>query len=109
MPFISPNNEYPRFIGDIQIDHPAYKEGDPLPAGWREVQEQPVPTIDIYEVASEDFPIQDGDLYLQNWVVREMTPAEREAKDAPETARQRMLDLGFTEAEIESLVQRMVR
>lgn len=108
MLLITPSGEYPRHIGDLWLEHPDYKEGDPLPDGWQLVKPVDRPVPDTYEIVYEDSPIEvDGQL-VQNWQIRPMTDAEKAKKDAPATARQKLLDLGLTEVEIEALVEGLV-
>lgn len=109
MYYISPQGEYPRHYGDIQIDNPDWKLGDELPAGWKLVEDTPRPTTSDNEIVQEIAPVETNGTFKRAWSKRQMTAEELERKNAPETAKQRMLDLGFTEAEIEALVMRMVR
>lgn len=105
MIYISPENEYPRHIGDIQLAHPNFQEGDKLPAGWTKVERVVAPTPGNDEVLIEDFPVEVDGVMTQNWQVRDMTAEEIERRDAPITARQKLIDLGLTEVEIEALVR----
>jgi hypothetical protein len=45
----------------------------------------------------------------QQWLVRDMTAEEIERRDAPLTAKAKLLALGLTEAEVEALVRGLVR
>lgn len=103
MLYISPENEYPRHYGDIQLDHPDFKLGDDLPEGWKKVESVEPPKTVKYEVSFEDFPELIDGVYYQNWQVREMTDEEKARVDAPETAKAKLLALGLTEIEIEAL------
>jgi len=109
MIYISPENEYPRHIGDIQLVHPDFKEGDVLPQGWVQVSEAKRPTPSTDEIVFEDFPVEVDGVMTQNWQVRPMTAEEIERRDAPETARQKLIDLGLTEAEVDALVRGLLR
>lgn len=40
---MDPNGKYPRYVGDIALAAPGWKPGDPLPQGWREVQQSEIP------------------------------------------------------------------
>lgn len=42
--YISPDGQFPRHVGDILITNPSWKKGDPLPEGWREVNQTAVPS-----------------------------------------------------------------
>lgn len=98
-----PNGNYPRFYGDIMLDVPGWQKGDDLPDGWRIVEMTEPPEVGEYQVLEELTPVEtDGRLY-QSWTVREMTADERERVDAPKVARQKLIDLGFTELEIKAI------
>lgn len=109
MQFISPQGEYPRFIGDIQLEHPNFKKTDPLPTGWVFVEtvERPMPAQD--EVVYEDYPIEIDGVMSQNWKSRPMTSEEIEFRDAPKRAKEKLIALGLTEAEVEALARGLVR
>lgn len=105
MLLINPDNEYPRHIGDLQLAYPDWQKGDALPEGWLEVQaiDNPMPAED--EILYEDDPIEIDGVLSQNWKVRPMTAEEIALRDAPVTARQKLIDLGLTEIEVEALVR----
>lgn len=105
MIYISPENEYPRHIGDIQLEHPDFKEGDALPEGWVKVEEAERPTPSTDQIVYEDFPVEVDGVMTQNWKVRDMTPEEIERRDAPKTAREKLKALGLTDVEIEALIR----
>lgn len=105
MIYINPDNEYPRHIGDIQLDYPDFKQGDELPEGWVEVAEAERPTSGTNQIVYEDFPVEVDGVMTQNWQVRAMTAEEIERRDAPQTARQKLIDLGLTEVEIDALLR----
>jgi hypothetical protein len=107
--FISPQGEYPRHIGDIWLEHTNYKQGEELPKGWKEVKPTPLPELKGNQKAVEDFPVEVNGVMTQNWQVRDMTAEEMERRDAPKTAREKLIALGLTEAEVEALVRGLVR
>jgi hypothetical protein len=107
--FISAKNEYPRYIGDLQIEHPDFVDGDTLPNGWVKVTEAPYPEGQTDKVVYEEFPIEIDGVMTQNWVTREPTDEEIERQNAPITAKAKLVDLGFTDSEIFALVQGLVR
>lgn len=109
MNYISPENEYPRHIGDVQLASPGWSLGDPLPAGWTEVVLVERPAQEDGKVVYEDFPVELNGVMTQNWQIREMTAEEVERKNAPITAKQKLVALGLTEAEIEALTRGLVR
>lgn len=106
--YINPNNEYPRFYGDIQLENPNWNLGDELPDGWTEVQQTPAPETGEYEIAYEEFPVEQDGVFIQNWTVRPMTAEEKERRDAPKTARQKLKNLGLTEVEIDALLRGLI-
>ena len=109
MLYISPNNEYPRHAGDIMLSSPKWKAGDPLPEGWSHVTESERPETGVNQIAYEDFPIEVDGVMTQNWVVRDMTAKEIERRDAPKRAKEKLIALGLTEAEVSALVRGLVR
>lgn len=104
MLFISPKNEYPRHYGDIMIAQKGWKIGDPIPNGWREVAMTQPPVAEGDFIVDELEPIEIDGVLSQNWVVRPMTPEEIELRDAPAKARQKMIDAGLTDLEINELI-----
>lgn len=109
MYFISPDNEYPRHIGDIQLVEPSYRYGDALPDGWVEVADATPPIAGTDEVVYEDFPTEVDGVMTRNFATRPMTAEEIERRDAPVTAKAKLLALGLTELEIQALVRGLVR
>ena len=98
--FIDPNGNYPRFLGDIYLENPNWQEGNALPTGWIPVRETAIPTIGPDEFFYEGPPrVVDG-IISQVWFTRDMTQEEIYQRDAPKLIRQRMLDSGFTDDEI---------
>ena len=101
--YINSQGEFPRYIGDIQIEDSNWKKGDPLPEGWHEVAQVAPPTVGEFEVLENGEPeLRDG-VYYQTWTVRSMTEEEIDRKTAPKRAKQKLVDLGFTETEIQAL------
>jgi hypothetical protein len=99
--FISPQGEYPRFVGDIELENSNWnQETDPVPSGWIVVEETPSPVIDENQMMEETFPIKDdAGNYHRNWKVTTLTDAEvadRKLKNAQFKARQ----AGLTDDEI---------
>ncbi len=105
MIYINPEGEYPRHIGDIQLEHPKFKEDDALPDGWVKVEEADRPTVGENQVAYEGQPEEVDGVMTQSWVVRDMTQEEIDRRDAPKRAKEKLIELGLTEAEVESLVR----
>jgi len=109
MIYINPDNEYPRHIGDVQLDKAGYKEGDPLPTGWTKVAESERPTAGTDQVTVEDFPETIDGVVTQSWIVRDLTQAELDRRDAPANAKAKLIELGLTELEVDALVRGLVR
>lgn len=106
MLFIGPDNAYPRHIGDLQLAHPDWVEGAPLPAGWQEVKyADALPEVGPDEVLQELFPALKDGVLVQSFATRPMTEEELERRDAPERAKQKLAALGLTELELESLIR----
>lgn len=103
--FIDPNNNYPRFPGDIILDNPLWSVGDPLPEGWTPVLSVTPPEADTSQILTEEFPeILDG-VHTQKWTLRSKTSEELALDAAARTARQKLKDLGLTDIEIDSLAR----
>lgn len=109
MIYISPAGEYPRHYGDIMLDAPGWKLGDELPEGWHKVEETEPPTPGTDQLVIEDAPKEIKGVWTQQWLVRDMTAEEIERRDAPQTAKAKLLELGLTEVEIEALIRGLVR
>lgn len=73
------------------------------------MEEAPRPEAGENQVSYEDLPIEIDGVITQNWAVRDLTEEEIESKNASITARQKLIDLGLTEAEVQALVRGMVR
>ena len=109
MLYINSENEYPRHIGDVQLAKPSFKDGDALPAGWTKVEESERPTAGTDKVTVEGFPEDVDGVITQSWIVRDLTQAELDRRDAPANAKAKLIELGLTEAEVSALVQGLVR
>jgi hypothetical protein len=109
MNFISPDNEYPRHYGDIMLAVPGWEFGDELPEGWHAVEQTQRPTPGSDEIVFEDKPKLVSGKYVQQWGVRAMTAEEIERRDAPITARQKLVNAGLTQIEIEAIANGMVK
>lgn len=81
MIFIKNGKDYPRHIGDIQIDFPSWKEGDTLPVGWSLVKEvAPLQYTATHKVI-ERFPKFENGVWTQQWEVLPITDADRTMYD----------------------------
>lgn len=79
--------EYPRYQGDLELL--GWKEGEPLPENWVEVEVVEMPEHLPMEVAYEDEPIQIDGIWKQNWKVRDLTQDEI-LENAREIVRQKV-------------------
>lgn len=73
--------EYPRYIGDILIEHPnADPSGETLPTGWARVRYVAAPLFSTYnpliQRAVQLAPLLEDGLYSMQWTVRDMTEDE---------------------------------
>jgi hypothetical protein len=109
MIYTNAQGEYPRHIGDVQLVKKGWSEGDALPTGWQAVVETERPTAGIDQVAYDSGPIEIDGVLSQGWTVRDLTPEELDRKNAPANAKARLVELGFTDAEISALVAGLVR
>jgi hypothetical protein len=109
MIYISPDKEYPRYIGNIQAQNPNWEEGDELPVGWQLVYDTEPPKPGLDELVYEGFPVEIKGVITRNWEVRNLTAEELERRNAPANARAKLIELGFTELEISALVSGLLR
>lgn len=109
MAYINSKNEYPRYIGDLQLEKKNFKEGDDLPAGWFAVLETEPPVASEGKVVEEVHPAKVDGFLSQQFVVRDLTEEELERRNAPSNAKSKLLALGLTEVEVSALVQGLVR
>jgi hypothetical protein len=77
--FIYKETEYPRFIGDIQLMHPNWQEGQPLPKDWAEVIQEELPEVAEGNVIEQLAVVKEGGVWVQKWATRPLTEAELEA------------------------------
>ena len=78
--FINSNNEYPRYIGDVLIEHPDF-DGVNLPEGWKTVEETERPTVEENEIVYEIEPKLVNGSYRQSWATRAVTEEEIEKRN----------------------------
>jgi len=104
--FISSTGDYPRHIGDIQIENSSYKYGDALPDGWLEVELAEVPEYDpSIECLIELAPKEVNKVITQQWSTRLFTEEELARINAPITARAKLAALGLTADEIAAITR----
>jgi hypothetical protein len=102
--YISPNNEYPRHIGDIKIENPEWQEGDQLPDGWTQVVPTEAPVRQEGAVVYEVAPVETNGVFYQTWATRELTTEELQAQKIAGVRRKVMMNLPLTEEEALLLV-----
>jgi hypothetical protein len=107
--FIDADGNYPRFMGDVQLIQPSFQLGDSLPDGWLEVAETDRPTAGDNQVVEPADPIELNGVWTQQWKVRNLTESEIEKRNAPSSAREKLVNLGFTELEVEALISGLIR
>ena len=77
MYLIDAAGNYPRHIGDLQIEHPDWTEDQPLPEGWSEVHDTDLPDIPEGYTLAEAAPTQLEDGTWQRvFKTRKLTKAE---------------------------------
>jgi hypothetical protein len=109
MLYTNAQGEYPRHIGDVQIVKKTFRDGDTLPKGWQVVVETERPTPGTDQLAYDSGPVDVAGVLSQGWTVRDLTAEELERKKAPANAKAKLVELGFTDAEISALVAGLVR
>jgi hypothetical protein len=109
MIYINAEGEYPRHIGDVQLVKRGWVEGDTLPAGWRAVVETEQPAAGKDQLTYDSGPVDVDGVLSQGWSVRDLTAEELDRRNAPANAKARLVELGFTDAEIAALVSGLVR
>jgi len=109
MLYINSKNEYPRHIGDVQLEKKNFKQGDVLPKGWTEVIESDRPITVEGKAIEEAAPAEVDGVMTQQWSVRDFTADELARRDAPANAKAKLIALGLTEVEVSALVRGLVR
>jgi hypothetical protein len=109
MIYINAEGEYPRHIGDVQLVKKGWSEGDTLPTGWQSVVETERPTAGTDQLTYDSGPVDIDGVLSQGWTVRDLTAEELALRDAPANAKARLVELGFTELEIQALFSEQLR
>lgn len=108
MLFIDSNGNFPRYYGDIMAQHEGWQLGDALPTGWQLVADAPSPDYAADETFEDGVPAIIDGVLTRTYNVRKLTAEELETRNAPLTARQRLVDLGFTDAEISAIARGII-
>jgi hypothetical protein len=74
--FNTERNEYPRYIGDIQLEHPNFNEGDTLPQGWVFLEETDSPLVGENQYTKLTTPKYENDSYHMSWEIITLTDEE---------------------------------
>lgn len=69
MIFIDPNGNYPRHIGDLLLEHKAWKTKDSLPDGWTLVEKTDQPIAGTGYMIKESYPALVDGKYQQTWEI----------------------------------------
>lgn len=72
--YVSPEGNFPRYLLDIKLQHPDWKEGQPLPTGWRKVEESPLPSLLPNQYIEEGHPVEVEGNLVRSFIVKEKTP-----------------------------------
>ena len=81
MRYLNPRNEFPRYAGDIQLEHPGWKIGDVLPDGWHLINEVTAPECGPDEIAEIAGVEKVGEQYFDQWIIRPLTAEELRQRD----------------------------
>lgn len=76
MRFIDNNGNYPRFIGDLMLSHPEWKEGTKIPEGWIVVEESDLPEERVDHTIAESAPEAIGNVMYRKWYLKEVGQAD---------------------------------
>lgn len=69
-------NQYPLYIGDLQIEYPSWEEGQSLPAGWSYVIETSPPSGSSGYIVKETLPVLVDNEWQQAWTKIKLSPTE---------------------------------
>lgn len=106
--FIDSDGNYPKFIADVQTEIPGWEEGQALPANWKLVEESEVPVAGENQKIVEGYPSEVDGSWKRTWSVVDMNEEELEIKNAPSSARSKLISLGFTNQEINAISRGLV-
>lgn len=108
MLFIDNEGNFPKYYGDILIQNPNWQIGDELPVGWQEVADALPPEIGEYQILLDGQPEIIEGVLTRTFLTRDMTDEEIAATQAPVTAREKLISLGFSDSEIFALSKGLV-
>lgn len=106
--FIDAEGNYPKYIADVQTEIPGWEEGQAIPLGWKLVEESDVPVAGENQKIVEGFPEEIDGVWKRSWSVVDMTEDELQIKNAPSSARSKLVSLGFTNQEIDAISRGLV-
>ena len=73
--------EYPRYQGDIRLDHPEIGNDFVCPDTYTPVADTEPPSFDgSTQTIEQVSPVQVDGVWLQTWIIRDLTAEELEAK-----------------------------
>lgn len=99
MLFINGEN-YPRYIGDLQVEHPGWQESDMIPDGWNQVQEVEQPLPEPGKKVVEGSPTLYRGKYKQAWTQVDLSVEDQVIIAQQETALALMNRLNLSEADL---------
>lgn len=96
--------EFPIWYGDVLIEYPDWDKdfNNPPSADLVWVQDADVEIIPD-KIIEDAEPIQVNGVWTRQFIHRDLTAEELERKNAPATAKAKLLALGLTETEIQAL------
>jgi hypothetical protein len=99
--------EYPRHQGDLELL--GWVAGEPLPADWVEIKYVEPPICGIDEIVEQAAPTLVNDEWKMTWQARILTADEKAYRDAPKTAKAKLIELGLSEIEVQALIRGLIR
>jgi hypothetical protein len=103
MPYMSPEQDYPLYMGDIQQSFPKWKAGDALPDGWHEVLDSQLPVPSEEEMIVEGKPIEINGQMYRDFSLQPLSTHIINERNAAKTALEKLQSLGFTDEEITAI------
>lgn len=102
--YISPAGDYPRFMGDIQLQDPKWQEGQELPDGWIAVEDSALPEVKENQTLIENYPVEQDGKWVRNFTVRDLTADELAQAELEKVKGKVASNQPLTEAEAALLV-----
>lgn len=103
--YISPEGDFPRYIGDIMLRNPEWKEGDQLPDGWHKITESEPPQVSAEETAYVSAVEEKDGKHVLVWASRALTPEELEIKNARQNLKNKLDSLELSKEEVGMIIR----